>query len=65
LQYEVVADCTKSPSQAWFSNKIPATYLQNFAYSVTCWLEEFDGTTHNQIGSGVEQVITNAVRGQG
>jgi hypothetical protein len=65
LHYQVTVDYTQSPPPLWFNHRVAPRYLQNFAHSVTCWLEEFDGTTSNQVGSGAEFEITNAVRGQG
>jgi hypothetical protein len=65
LHYSVEVDYSSSPPAAWFGNNIAASYLANFASGITCWLEEFDGTTYNQIGSGAEFEISNAMRGQG
>jgi hypothetical protein len=65
LHYKVDADYTSSPPPAWFGHNIAPQYVALFAWRITCWLEEFDGTTRQQVGSGQEYEITNAITGQG
>lgn len=66
VRYTVKVDSSKSPPAAWFANKIPATYLANFAAGIKCWLQAYDGSTRRPItGLADETEISNAVTGQG
>ena len=66
VRYRIAVNYGTPPPAAWFANKIPVTYLANFAYSVTCVLDAHDPTTGLSV-SGMEDVttITNAITGLG
>jgi hypothetical protein len=66
VRYQVTVNYGSSPQAAWFGNKIPATYLAHFPYSIECILDEYDQTTGKSV-TGKEDVttITNAMTGQG
>jgi hypothetical protein len=66
VRYKVTVNYGPPPPAAWFGNKIPATYLAQFAHSIECILDEYDPSTRRSI-AGKEDVttITNAMTGQG